>query len=65
MIAQITKRDMKVMKIYSFDGKKNNIDNIDLASSPLFLGQRFKPADSTSDGAYGKKEETEEKQIEK
>ncbi len=56
---------MKVMKIYSFDGKKNNIDNIDLASSPLFLGQRFKPADSASDGAYDKKEETEEKQIEK
>ncbi len=29
------------MKIYSFDGKKKNIDNIDIYSSPLFLGQKF------------------------
>lgn len=56
---------MKDMKIYSFDGKKNNIDNIDLASSPLFLGRRFKPAETAKDGAYNEKEETEEKQIEK
>lgn len=33
------------MKIYSFDGKKNNIDNFDLFSSPLFLGQKFDAAD--------------------
>lgn len=53
------------MKIYSFDGKKSSIDNIDLASSPLFLGQKYMPSESGEVGAYGEKEETDEKQIEK
>ncbi|MDD6022068.1 MAG: hypothetical protein ACI4GA_05685 [Acutalibacteraceae bacterium] len=53
------------MKIYSFDGKKNNIDNIDLASSPLFLGQKYAPSEGETDNNSGEKEETDEKQIEK
>lgn len=35
------KKGLIFMKIYSFDGKKKNIDNFDLFSSPLFLGQKF------------------------
>lgn len=52
------------MKIYSFDGKKSNIDNIDLSSSPLFLGQKYMPKTDQETAVY-EKEETEEKQIEK
>ncbi len=53
------------MKIYSFDGKKNNIDNIDLPSSPLFLGQKFVLESSEDTDNCNKNEETQEKQIEK
>ncbi len=52
------------MKIYSFDGKKSNIDNIDLASSPLFLGQKFVLQNNDETDAYNENEETDEKQIE-
>lgn len=53
------------MKIYSFDGKKSNIDNIDLASSPMFLGQKFAPKEEDEPDMPDKNEETQEKQIEK
>lgn len=52
------------MKIYSFDGKKSNIDNVDLSSSPLFLGQRFTLEKEEDADLYDKKDETQEKQIE-
>ncbi len=39
------------MKIYSFDGKKKNIDNFDLFSSPLFLGQKYDLGDAGEDNA--------------
>ena len=37
------------MKIYSFDGKKKNIDDFDLFSSPLFLGQKYDLAEENTD----------------
>lgn len=64
MVGNLYEKDMKVMKIYSFDGKKSNIDNIDLASSPLFLGQKYALNANDEAGAYSEKEETEEKPIE-
>ena len=40
------RKGMVNMKIYSFDGKKKNIDNFDLFSSPLFLGQKYDLSDA-------------------
>lgn len=45
------KKGMVNMKIYSFDGKKKNIDNFDLFSSPLFLGQKYDLGDTGEDNA--------------
>lgn len=45
------KKGMVNMKIYSFDGKKKNIDNFDLFSSPLFLGQKYDLGDAGEDNA--------------
>lgn len=50
------------MKIYSFDGKKKNIDNFDLFSSPLFLGQKYDLGDTGEDnGIIDENELTDEK----
>jgi len=45
------KKGLVIMKIYSFDGKKKNIDNFDLFSSPLFLGQKYDLGDAGEDNA--------------
>lgn len=50
------------MKIYSFDGKKKNIDNFDLFSSPLFLGQKYDLSDGSDENImFDENEITDEK----
>ncbi len=51
------------MKIYSFDGKKKNIDNFDLFSSPLFLGQKFDAGEKEEENIINDENELTDEKI--